>query len=515
MTRRSAYITLAAEAVLATVIVAYLGWRYLLLRGFPLDDAWIHAVYGRSIARELTLAYNPGEPATGATSPLWAAIDALPHLVSANVSVIVALIKLIGWGFHIATVFLLFAALDRDEDSRFVAVLAATTVLFHPDLIAASVSGMEVSLATFVAALSAWACATRRPVITGVAAAAAAVARPEVAVFAFFLPTLVLFRDRRREMIRHLVAATLGSALIWGALVARNMHVSGLPLPATFYVKAGRNSPGVIASLAQGFSHQLAQFPVVDSSMLLALGVVAAGWVLYKRSNPEAERLPAALMLAGVAFCAISFVLVYPVDVGAFYHQRYVLPGVPFVLVALWFLGWTAVRDVFGERRTKPVLLALVVLFGASYALDLPRRIDHLDNDAHNIDDVQVAIGKQLGDASADQAVWLSDAGAIRYFGNAYAVDLMGLNSFQMLGKGRDPFLQAHPPAFFQIMPAWAHLDPDSHKSFPFKVFKTSSPYTVTGNRAMGVQRLVACKPAQHRGWVQLFGQSMNFQCAE
>src|SRR6185503_14621945 len=48
--------------------------EYLLARGFPLDDAWIHAVYGRSLARSGMLAFNPGVPATGVTSPLWALI---------------------------------------------------------------------------------------------------------------------------------------------------------------------------------------------------------------------------------------------------------------------------------------------------------------------------------------------------------------------------------------------------------------------------------------------------------
>jgi len=46
--------------------------------GFPLDDAWGHLVYGRSLATMQGLSYNPGEPEAGVTSPLWTYLCAVP-----------------------------------------------------------------------------------------------------------------------------------------------------------------------------------------------------------------------------------------------------------------------------------------------------------------------------------------------------------------------------------------------------------------------------------------------------
>ena len=39
--------------------------------GFPLDDAWIHQTYARSLAESGRLAYLTDQPSAGSTSPLW------------------------------------------------------------------------------------------------------------------------------------------------------------------------------------------------------------------------------------------------------------------------------------------------------------------------------------------------------------------------------------------------------------------------------------------------------------
>lgn len=55
-------------ALLATglyIAAAYYGG----LRGFPLDDAWIHQTYARNLAQSGQLAYLPGQPSAGSTSP--------------------------------------------------------------------------------------------------------------------------------------------------------------------------------------------------------------------------------------------------------------------------------------------------------------------------------------------------------------------------------------------------------------------------------------------------------------
>ena len=165
MTRRDWF---AGICVALTPVLAVLSWyllspEYFVSRGFPLDDAWIHMVYGRELALSGTLAYNPGEPATGATSVGWAFLLAVPHLVTEEFGTLLRWVKFQGVGLHCLTTFAVFMALvsarrrDIDEASddweRYaVAVAGGAFVGLHPDLVAASVSGMEIPLATAVAA---------------------------------------------------------------------------------------------------------------------------------------------------------------------------------------------------------------------------------------------------------------------------------------------------------------------------------------------------------------------------
>ena len=144
------HFTPLAAAVCGLAALHIAAPAYLFGQGFPLDDAWIHAVYARELARSGVLAYNPGVPATGETSPLWAIVLAVPHAI-AGASIAVLLTKLVGFAMHAASaVFIALAIRDVCGEARLLPALGGVLVALHPDLVAASVSGMEVPLATLV-----------------------------------------------------------------------------------------------------------------------------------------------------------------------------------------------------------------------------------------------------------------------------------------------------------------------------------------------------------------------------
>ena len=52
--------------------------------GFPLDDAWIHQTYARNLAETGQLAYLPGQPSAGSTSPAWSFLLSVGYMLGVD-----------------------------------------------------------------------------------------------------------------------------------------------------------------------------------------------------------------------------------------------------------------------------------------------------------------------------------------------------------------------------------------------------------------------------------------------
>ncbi|MGQ9471849.1 MAG: hypothetical protein ACUVR0_09195 [Candidatus Aminicenantales bacterium] len=74
--------------------------------GFPLDDAWIHMVYGRPVVQKGYLAYNDGIASTGCTPPLWAYLGGIIHLLFHRLNLII-------WGTEILGIILILSRTIR------------------------------------------------------------------------------------------------------------------------------------------------------------------------------------------------------------------------------------------------------------------------------------------------------------------------------------------------------------------------------------------------------------------
>jgi hypothetical protein len=468
--------------------------EYWSQRGFPLDDAWIHAVYARSVALGDGLAYNPGIPATGETSPLWALVLAPLHLGTPTPGQFVLRVKLFGVVLHVLGAAAAYLVLRRAGQAW--ALCAAACTLLHPDLLAASGSGMEVPLAV----LGAWGLvlgmeAPRRGVFA-LACAVLPLGRPEIALFAGVLP--LLLRDGRgvRWLVGRWVEASAGLGVGFGAWALWNLHASGRPLPATFYAKVEPPGGNLLGQLWDGLRVGFGELlPLVSVPLLLVALVLALGlWAVLRTPSASAARCAAGLAVAGLAYCATTFVLLRMGAGDSFYAQRYALPGVPFVVAALPPLLGAALTPFLSEARRTRVLTGLAVALPIVFALGIPVRMQRLENDAHNIDDAQVAEGRSLAGVPPGRNVWALDAGAIRYFGNAFVVDLVGLNTPQMLGPEAQAFLDAHPPSYLEWVPGWAAIRHSVREGIAVHgQYEPSTEYTITSRQEMKLRVLYAC----------------------
>ncbi|MGZ3461684.1 MAG: hypothetical protein ACXU86_24600, partial [Archangium sp.] len=369
---------LAVLALTFALVPEY--WRS---RGFPLDDSWIHAVYARSVARGEGLSYNPGVPATGETSPLWAVVLSVAHLGGASVGRAVLVTKLLGFLLHALTAAGVGVAL-RGAGRRW-ARSAALLVLVSPHLVAASLSGMEVPLATLAAVSFVLVLQGERRGLYVLCGALGPLARPEVGLFLVLLPLVVRPRPGWKPVVRRWLEAAAGLVLGGGAWAAWNLHASGRPLPATFYAKVTpSHAPLLLSLLHSQWVGVCELLPEISwpGPVLALLVALALGAALRRSSAGSASRLAAGLVAVALVFCSVSLALLRPALVGSFYAQRYVLPALPFLLAALPVLlgGWLAPRLARHGPRLPTLVAGVLPLVVAT---GLPPRLGRLENDAH------------------------------------------------------------------------------------------------------------------------------------
>lgn len=238
--------------------------------------------------------------------------------------------------------------------------------------------------------------------------------------------------------------------------------------------------------------------PLVDGDAILLLVAVGFGalWVMQQRSGDaeiSAETIGFACVVAGYAYAACSFILIPPVDPAAFYHQRYVLPAVPFLLIGIG-LGVRFVVPRMPSHARSLSVCAIAGLVACIYVVDGAERFSELSNDAKNIDDVQVQVGFRLGEMPENSTAWVVDAGATRYFANGYVVDMIGLNTPQILTDGRAEYLASHPPNVIEVVPGFNAVPEEVLALMRLEEFEPTTRYTVTSYQPMKLHVLAHCR---------------------
>jgi Gpi18-like mannosyltransferase len=212
------FILLVLLALLGALL--YLGYSLRFgFVGFPLDDAWIHQTYARNLALHHQLAYNPGQPSVGSTSPLWSVLVTpaygLPleyrfwtYLLGA------ILLALTGW-----ITYRLASALFPEDSLT--PILAGAFCVLEWHLAWAAFSGMETVLFVFLSILAIERyVAGGRPFLIGVVTGLLTLTRPEgVLLLALLILDTLLRRKRTRDTLTWAQAVTSGGFLLLGFLV--------------------------------------------------------------------------------------------------------------------------------------------------------------------------------------------------------------------------------------------------------------------------------------------------------
>lgn len=517
--------SLLAVAFLAAGL--YLAAELTLLDGrlgLPLDDAWIHLTFARNLADGHGLAYNPGEPVAGTTSPLWTALlapvvawaQALPGSQAGSAMV---------WAKLLSALFYLAIAPAADRLGRALGLApglawaGAALTAASSWLVWSAGAGMEVPLFTLLSvqamALHAEERAdpTRRPLALGLFGLAALV-RPEGLLLlalavadACFVPrrengTLRLGRPpwRRIGLGLGLAAAALAVPLAWF------WSAVGSPLPTTFAAKSGGLHPpqGRVLFAALGVLFQ----PQPWATLFAAAGALR---LTDRSGRPNADDggapgdrglLPALWLFA----LPLAYAVLSPPGrtlVGNF--GRYLFPLLP-VVVVLGLLGF----EPWGRRLPRLVRLGrlgLPVRPLAAAVIVVPTVLALLAGAgryAHHVADVtdgDVAMAAWVREnLPADAVLAVQDIGALGYLTPNRLVDLSGIATPRIVPavraaqrdgdaggrRGMEEFLAAVRPDYLIVFADWyPQLTADRARFAPIHQI------TVPGNVTLADDRIV------------------------
>jgi hypothetical protein len=439
-----AYAPLAA----ATAALAFITTREVLSRGggpaCPLDDAYIHFQYARSIAELHPFRYTPGAaPTPGATSLLWPLTLAPFYAAGLHGARLVWVAWALGWtalALLAVEARRLAAGLVRPQ----VAIAAGAMVMAFGGNAWFAASGMEVVpfawlITRAVRCAADWVEGSEPPRHREllVLALLAPLMRPEGALAALLVAAALAYRPRRGgpwPALAALACPAIPPMVCWlatGQAVTSTAVAKWLPLNP--YYSGGRLLPAVLANVGTLFGtlldgRQWTSVFLPAGGRLLALLALGA----LPLSGVKTGRLPRSL---GVLALALGMLLPTTYETFLVNRVRYVWP-----FAAAWFVALAALAELLGAEceRLMPRLgirldHAPLLFAGAAVGLlgsRLEPSIADLAGSADAVSRQHVSIATWAHDElPRDARVGVNDTGAIAYFSDHATFDIVGLTT--------------------------------------------------------------------------------------
>ena len=448
--------------------------------GFPLDDAWIHQTYARNLAQTGQLAYLPGQPSAGSTSPTWSFILSVAYMLEIDFRLWTYLVGCLALATTACLTYRLFLRLPplrpgtvapsqgKRGSSRVgrtwlgewaepkAALLAGLLCAMEWHLVWASVSGMETILFTalslalleyyfnHIAAVHVPQASGShgqageptsvhkeqtivRAIGIGLLAGVLVLTRPEGVVLAGLVllgMVGVPWPSTRDEFRLRLVAAGVALAAMAAALspyVAFNLRTSGTIFPNTFYAKQAeyRTELPIWTRLWRVLSPTL-----VGAQALLLPGFIYSVYYLAARLR-ERRNWPAVLPVVWWLAILSLYAVRLPVS---YQHSRYTMPSIPLLILdGVW--GTAQMIRPHSARMWVRILSRAVPAAAAILALLFWwRGASVYRDDVGFIEGEMVAVSRWLGENSAPgDLIAVHDIGAIGYLTDRPLLDLAGL----------------------------------------------------------------------------------------
>jgi hypothetical protein len=418
----------------------------MLAPGFPLDDAWIHQTYARTLIQEGEWAFIPGQSSAGSTSPLWTILLALGYILALDPRFWAYLLGFICL-FAIVLVCLRWFHSKQEKQTNW-GLFLSVMIAFEWHLLWSGLSGMEIPLFSFLVCSilflglpegwhQGW---------IGFLVGVGIWIRPDA--LTLLLPVLwILFWQERGDMKSFFTRGfqfSVGMGLVLLPYLYFNYQLSGEILPTTFYAKQIEyGSLRSVSFLTRWL--RMSGLPITDGAgpfveiggpligvlSILSPGILYGAWlsIRLKRWKEFAPLL-----------WVLGFLTLYAIRLPATYqHGRYMMPTIP-VLLTLAVLGMQQGLQRLDHDRRGWILQRVWVLSSILISIGfLLRGAQTYGKDVAIIESEMVATARWVNEnIEMDAVIAAHDIGAIGYFATRDLVDLAGLVSPEVVPILRD-----------------------------------------------------------------------------
>lgn len=486
--------------------------------GFPLDDAWIHQTYARSLARSGQLAFVPGVPSAGSTAPLWSFLLSLSYLLGIPFKIWTYGLGLILLGLTGWTVSRLGARLFPEQPA--LGLWAGLFCLFEWHLLWAAVSGMETILFVWLSIFLVERYTQSkienpkskiRDFGLGLTGGLLILTRPEgLGLVGLIGLDMAYYWWRQRKkvtgtegtdgnlvtpgvpassygfyLLRSWFCLAAGLVLLLAPYVAFHLWATGLPFPNTFYAKQAEYQAildhfplwqRLFGRFGQPVETVQGVFRVIfiGAQLLLLPGLLFGAWLTFKERRTG---------LIFIWLWWIGFLLLYGLRLPVTYqHGRYQIPAIAWViLLGVWgtarLLQKIPRRNVALRALSRAWVLALAVLVPAFTVIGAQA----YGRDVRFIESEMVATAMWLDRQTPPAALIAAhDIGAIGYFTQRPLIDLAGLITPEVIPIIRDEaalfdFIKARRADYLVTFPSWYPELTQNPKLT--RLYSTDSPY--------------------------------------
>jgi hypothetical protein len=398
------------------------------------DDTFIYLQYAKNLVAGDGFSFNAGEQTYGFTGPLWLLLIAAGGLTGMDLYIVAKVLDLL---FACAAILIFFRAafeMMRDAVPAFLATVVFSSGVW---LVRWAGTGMETSLAVFLALLAFVHALRNRYLPAIVTAALLALVRPEGGLLAVLVMIdLVYNSNDLRAALRKIPRLALLFAVIVLPWHIAAGSIFGTIIPNTALAKSGPwfNPASMWEGLVDvvetvGFSDGIAVVVMIVAGVLVFRRLrvdPAPGSAIVRTFLMRQNLIPAGLI--------VGLPLLYIVS-GANVVSRYLMLIVPFIGLS----AFTMFHNLVLSGRLRSYSLHAIMIF-AALAL-LQNQVGYWNLVKPGVDQFEVGMqttlvpfGKWLKSyAQPGEAVYAWDIGALGYYSDHPVIDGSGLATPSMI----------------------------------------------------------------------------------